>query len=191
MKHLELKKLVLIGASTGGPGQIEKILKSVPKLQNTSIIIAQHMVQNFMSSFANRLQSSSNNPVSVIQNKQRLQSANIYLCDGKTQLNSQNNSEFSRSPANNNSYNPDINILFDSFIPLCSDAEILCIILTGIGNDGVEACQNLSQNGAKCLTESSKSAIVDGMPSHARAAVSNIEVGDINMITQKISAFCN
>ena len=37
------KKIVLIGASTGGPGQIQKILKVLPKLQDTTIIIAQHM----------------------------------------------------------------------------------------------------------------------------------------------------
>ena len=64
------------------------------------------------------------------------------------------------------------------------------MILTGIGDDGVSACKELSLNGASCITESQKSAIVDGMPSRARLFVPNIEVEDINTIVKTISEFC-
>ncbi|MDD2449035.1 MAG: chemotaxis protein CheB, partial [Sulfurimonas sp.] len=55
MSYRVPKKIVLIAASTGGPGQIEKIIKALPKLNDTSIVIAQHMVVGFMDSFAKRL----------------------------------------------------------------------------------------------------------------------------------------
>ncbi len=192
MKHLELKNIVLIGASTGGPGQIEKIITSLPKLHNTTIIIAQHMVQGFMNSFANRLKNSSANPIDVVQNNQILQSSHIYLCEGKTQLKRDGYGlVLTHETAPSNSFNPDINTLFNSFLPLCNDINILSIILTGIGDDGVDACKALSLNGATCITESASSAIVDGMPSRARLLVPNIEVEDINTIVNKINKFVN
>ena len=191
MKHSALKKIVLIGASTGGPGQIEKIITSLPKLQNTTIIIGQHMVAGFMNSFASRLKSSSSNPIDVVQNNQTLQNAHIYLCEGKTQLKKGGYELLlTHEPASPNSFNPDINTLFNSFLPLCRDVKILSIILTGIGDDGVDACRELSLNGATCITESASSAIVDGMPSRARLLVPNIEVEDMDVIVNKINKFC-
>ncbi len=187
MKHLEPKKIVLIGASTGGPGQVQKIINSLPKLQNTTIVIAQHMVTGFMDSFANRFQNTSHNSISVIEDNQIFEKNNIYLCEGETKL---TGNSFSKKDSSLNSYNPNINILFDSFTTRTKDTQILCTILTGIGDDGVEACKNLSINGARCMTESKESAIVDGMPSRARALVPNIEVHDIKTIVKNIIEFC-
>ena len=191
MKHSALKNIILIGASTGGPGQIEKIITSLPKLQNTTIIIAQHMIEGFMNSFANRLKNSSKNPIDVIQNKQTLQNGHIYLCEGKTQLKRDGYELLlTHESASSSSFNPDINTLFNSFLPLSADMNILTVILTGIGDDGVDACKALSLNGATCITESASSAIVDGMPSRARVLVPNIQVEDINTIINKINVFC-
>ena len=192
MNNFALKNLVLIGASTGGPGQIEKIITSLPKLHNTTIIIAQHMVQGFMISFASRLKNSSANPIDVVQNNQTLKNGYIYLCEGKTQLKKSGYELLlTYEAASPNSFNPDINTLFNSFLPLCRDVNILSIILTGIGDDGVHACKELSLNGATCITESASSAIVDGMPSRARLLVPNIEVEDMNTIVNKINKFVN
>ena len=191
MNYSALNNIVLVGASTGGPGQIEKIITSLPKLQNSTIIIAQHMVEGFMMSFANRLKNSSENPIDVVVNNQTLHSGHIYLCEGRTQLKKDGfQLRLTHEPSCSNSFNPDINTLFNSFLPLCNDVNILSIILTGIGDDGVDACKALSLNGATCITESAKSAIVDGMPSRARVLVPNIQVEDINTIVNKINEFC-
>ena len=191
MKHSALKKIILIGASTGGPGQIEKIINAIPVLKNTSVIIAQHMVGGFIHSFAKRLQNSTKNKISVIKDKQLLENANIYLCEGQTEINKNGFSiTFTHKPLSSNSFNPDIDLLFNSFIPLCKDIEILSVILTGIGDDGVNACRELNLNGAQCLTESEHSAIVDGMPSRAREVVPNIKVQGIQTIIKTVSEFC-
>ena len=187
MKHSVPKKIVLIGASTGGPGQIQKIINSLPKLQNTTIVIAQHMVDGFMDSFANRFQNISYNSISVVKDNQIFKNANIYICEGETKL---TNNSFSKKNSSLDSYNPNINILFNSFCSLTKDSQILCLILTGIGDDGVDACKNLSLSGARCITESHESAIVDGMPNRARVLVPNIEVNDIDKIVKIISEFC-
>jgi len=181
------KRIVLIGASTGGPGQIQKIIDSLPKLKDTTIVIAQHMVNGFMDNFANRFQNIKHLSVSVVENNQSFENNNIYICEGETQL---TNGTFIKKETSLNSYNPNINILFNSFTSQVKDKKVLCVILTGIGDDGVEACKNLSFNGAVCITESKKSAIVDGMTSRARLLVPNIKVHNIDKIVQIISEFC-
>ena len=191
MKYSVPKKIVLIGASTGGPGQIQKIFNSLDKLNNTTIIIAQHMVPGFMESFANRLQNNHSNTIEIITDEGNLKHSHIYISEGETKLIHTNHELiFNKKKSQLHSYNPNINILFDSFTPLCKEVEILCVILTGIGDDGVDACLHLSKSGARCITETQQSAIVDGMPNRARALVPNIEIYDIEKIINIISEFC-
>ncbi|MFT5661085.1 MAG: two-component system chemotaxis response regulator CheB [Sulfurimonas sp.] len=190
MKSVIPKKLILIGASTGGPGQIEKILSFLPPLQDTSIVIAQHMVHGFQESFASRLQSVTENKVMMIQNKQSFESNTIYVVQGTTQLNC-SSLIFTISQSSKDSYNPDINTLFLSFVPLSKRTQILSVILTGIGSDGVEGCKELSKHSAICITESENSAIVDGMPNRARALVPNIQIKEMSEIITTISEFCD
>jgi len=185
------RKVVLIGASTGGPGQIQKIIDSLPILSDTSIVIAQHMVDGFIKSFTSRLQANSDNLIKLIQDKQTFEKATIYVAQGETKINKKSFSlEFSYKPASKDSFNPDINTLFNSFLPLSKNIDVLGVILTGIGDDGVVSCKYLSEHGARCVTESKQSAIVDGMPNRARSSVKNIEVHDIKEIVNTVSEFC-
>ena len=194
MQNLNLSmynKIILIGASTGGPGQIEKIIQNIPKLNSTIIIIAQHMARGFITSFASHLQNCSLNPIELAQNNQSLKNGYIYLCSGFTRVEEKNSQlYFIQEESPDNGYNPNINLIFNSFVPFSKNLDILSVILTGIGDDGVEACKALSLNSAKCLTESQESAIVDGMPHRARILVPNIKVLDIDNITLNIKEFC-
>ena len=147
------------------------------------------MVEGFLDSFALRLQENTKNILKIVKGEQRLEVSTIYVCEGTLKLDSRKT--FKQETILKNSYNPDINTLFNSFVPFSKDFEILAVILTGIGSDGVEACINLSKNGATCITESEDSAIVDGMPHKARALVPNIKVYDINQIVNKIKDFCD
>jgi len=186
------KKIVLIAASTGGPGQIEKIIKALPKLNDTSIVIAQHMVVGFMDSFAKRLNEDPTNNIFVANDKTYLESSGIYVCSGSTRVSRDSNGIiFDKKDSNINSFNPDINYVFNSFLPFTKEIEILSVILTGIGADGIEACKALQEKGSSCLTESQESAIVDGMPSRARKEIKDVKVLDIKAIIEVIREFCS
>ena len=191
MKHSIPKKIVLIGSSTGGPGQISKIIASLPSLHNTSVVIAQHMVDGFLESFAQNLQHSALNDVLIVNKKVCLRSGEIYVCEGETKVEKEDNTfVFLHSDSVKHGYNPNINTLFNSFVPLAHSIEILAVILTGIGDDGVQACIDLSKNSVRCITETQESAIVDGMPGRARVLVPDIEVYDMKTIVNTISEFC-
>ncbi len=190
MQHSELKKIVLIGASTGGPGQIQKIIKSLPPLKDVSIVIAQHMADGFLESFTSQLQQHTNNKIVLIENELLLQAGKIYLCKYTTFLDMRMQ-KFMVNDLQTNSYNPDINTLFQSFVSITDKIEVLSIILTGIGDDGVVSCHALQKAGARCITESKESAIIDGMPNRARTLISDIEVYGIKTIAEQVREFCS
>jgi len=173
-------KIVLIGASTGGPKKISKIISSLEDLNDSVVIIAQHMAHDFLGSFSNELNKISKNKVLIAQNNTKITPKHIYICEEKTY---QKNGIFIKEKSNH--FNPDINALFNSFVGV--NSEVLGVILTGIGDDGVEGCVNLSQNQATCITETKKSAIIDGMPSRAREK--NITAFDFDEILAKIVEF--
>ena len=186
------KKLVLIGASTGGPGQIEKIVSSLALLHESAVVIAQHMSMDFIPSFTKRLKEHSTNNIRMISDNMPLEAGEIYLCHGITSLKKDAYGlKFQVESSLQYKYNPDINAIFHAFVPFTKEMEILGVILTGIGDDGVEGCKQLSLNGARTITQNEKSAIVDGMPSRARKEICNIEVADTETIKEKIRSFCS
>ncbi len=192
MRAFEPHKIVIIGASTGGPGQIEKIITSLDKLYDTTLIIAQHMAADFIPSFVKRLQNNSKNQVSLALHDTKVETGVIYLCSGITTLKRDGyRAYFSVLASLENRYNPDIDSVFKSLAPFASEIKILGVILTGIGDDGVEGCKELAKVGASIMTQDAKSAIVDGMPSRARKEIDGIIVGNIEEIREKIKEFCS
>lgn len=192
MRGFEPHKIVIIGASTGGPGQIEKIVASLDKLYDTTVIVAQHMAADFIPSFAKRLQQNSKNQVSLALHDTQVETGSIYLCSGITTLKRDGyRVHFNVTSPLENRYNPDIDSVFKSLVPFASEVNIFGVILTGIGDDGVEGCKELSSVGASVMTQDAKSSIVDGMPFRARKEIQNIAVGNIEEIREKIKEFCS
>lgn len=192
MKPQTPRKIVLIGASTGGPGQIEKIISSLPVLSDTAVIIAQHMSMDFIPSFTKRLKELSTNTIEMVKDNASVEPGNIYLCHGITSVKKDGYGlKFNVESSKQYKYNPDINTVFNSFVPFAQELEILGVILTGIGDDGVDGCKQLSLKGVRTITQDEKSAIVDGMPSRARKEVQDIEISDIAGIKEIIRNFCS
>ncbi|MDQ1244889.1 MAG: two-component system, chemotaxis family, protein-glutamate methylesterase/glutaminase [Campylobacterota bacterium] len=192
LKHSALNKIVLIGASTGGPGQIEKIIRSLPRLSDTTVIVAQHMAIDFIPSFVKRLQEQSVNPVIMAMENSAIKAGTIYFCHGMATIKREGYElNFKVESSKEYKYNPDINTIFNSFVQFANAIDILAVILTGIGDDGVKGCRELSMAGARTLTQNEESAIVDGMPSRARKEVPNIEISNIETIREKIKGFCS
>lgn len=192
MKHSALNKIVLIGASTGGPGQIEKIIRSLEPLSDTTVIVAQHMAIDFIPSFVKRLQEHSANPILMAIQNNTIKAGTVYFCHGMTTIKRDGYElTFNVESSKEYKYNPDINTVFSSFVQFAKEIDILAVILTGIGDDGVEGCRELAMAGARTLTQNEESAIVDGMPSRARKEVPNIEISNIETIREKIEGFCS
>lgn len=181
---------MLIGASTGGPAHIEKILSALQGPLNYTLIIAQHMGAEFLPSFVKRLALKTGHTILLSEDQQTLQKGNIYITTNHCSIfTDAEKIKFRVEQSNNAMFNPEINQLFSSAVSITSRYKLLAILLTGIGDDGVKGCQLLAEHGAECIAESEKTAIVYGIPARAKEQVQNINVLELEKIIEAIQTF--
>ncbi len=186
LKH----KLILIGASTGGPGHIQKIVASLNFDFNASIVIAQHMGDEYLQSFAKLLNEKCKLPVFLVEDGMCIKPSCVYICSRVCTLSMHTDEiSFSKKRSEKPGFNPDINTLFNSASNFVKNAEMLGVILTGIGSDGAKGCFSLVKSGALCIAESQKSAVVFGMPKKAKELSDDIKVKELDEIIEEIRRF--
>ena len=121
LQSLALNKIILIGASSGGPSLIQKIILSIDNLNDTAIVIAQHMAEGFIDSFANELNKISKHDISVVENDLTILPKHIYLCKHHSTIKQDGNNLkfcYNNIPTK---FNPEINTIFKSFKPFADE----------------------------------------------------------------------
>jgi two-component system, chemotaxis family, protein-glutamate methylesterase/glutaminase len=188
--RMNISSLILIGASTGGPGRIYSILSALEKEYEGTIVIAQHMSASFIPSFIHQLQSIVPLPILSVEHPIELQKGSIYICSITSRLRYKHHAVWIE-PATNEEfpYNPQIDMLFSTAAELPTTLKRLGVVLTGIGDDGANGSLKLKKSGGDCIFESEKSAVVYGMPRRAKELVEDGYVADIGEIVQKIKEF--
>jgi len=182
-----LKKIVLIGASTGGPGLIENIIKALPSSINVPIIIAQHMDSLSLKSFAKRLERIHKIEVCFVETSVPVISGKIYvLCDTTRLVDTPQGVFLEPYSEQKGFYHPTIDELFESATQL-RGVSIVSYLLSGIGADGAKGMLCLKEKGHKTIAQDEKSSIVYGMPKSAYELGATTQICSINAIIEQIS----
>ncbi|MCX6073842.1 MAG: CheB methylesterase domain-containing protein [Campylobacterales bacterium] len=183
-------KIILIGASTGGPGRLHTILENLPHNFDATIIIAQHMISHFIPSFVKQLSSITPLEVKGVFDGMEILPSSVYICSGECQLiEKRGGIQFVHNDPSSLLYSPDVNTLFLSVAKLSGSIQKMGIILTGIGDDGALGSKALFEAGGRCMFESEESAAVYGMPRCAIELVPQADVGSMPQIIQAIRRF--
>lgn len=187
---MKLKNILLIGASTGGPGRLHTIIEQLPSDFPPAIIIAQHMGSPFIESFVKQLSSASSLKVLKVCDGMELELSSVYICSGECQLiEKEGRIYFLHHEHSSLPYTPDINTLFFSAAELSKSIRKMGVILSGIGDDGAKGARVLFEEGGSCMFESEESATVYGMPRCAKELVPQAEVGGMTQIISAIKCF--
>ena len=168
----EIKKVVLIGSSTGGPGLIEELCSKIPINYPYPICIIQHMPASFTKSFASRLSRLGPLPTHEIVDGMEFLPGNIYIAKGGSHLDFSKNISGAVSlrvyqKFNENLFLPSIDEIFKSSLNVFRGNQILAVLLTGIGKDGAEGMLSIKNAGGMTIGENEESAQVYGMPKAA------------------------
>jgi two-component system, chemotaxis family, protein-glutamate methylesterase/glutaminase len=162
--------IVVIGASTGGPGAVEVIVCNLPINMPVPVIIAQHMPQRFIDTFAERLSRQRALQVTVARNGEPLKSNHVYLAPGIANMRVDMSEGFARASYDENTYPeynyPSINCLFESVAEELGHRSI-GVILTGMGKDGANGLKKIRDAGGLTITQDETSSVVYGMPKAA------------------------
>ncbi len=158
-------KVIGIGASSGGPGIIEKILMSFPHNFPAPIIVVQHLPPYFSELFAKRLDKLCEIKVEEARNFTKLKPSKAYIAP------SDQNIEVIRKEcesyivySNKESMSkPSIDIAFESLGREFRDKAI-GVILSGLGNDGTRGAEVIKMNGGIVIAQDESTSVVFGMP---------------------------
>jgi len=176
------KKILLIGASTGGPAQIKKILSQITSLSCT-IVIAQHMKEEVLPFFIHDLQEKLSIKVESTPLSTSFSEPSVIVCASSVVLKKRAYGYEFVCDTSCQCYTPDINQLFHSFSHFTSDLDIEALVMTGIGRDGTDGAIALKQCGAKILAEDEQSSPVYGMP---KAVVESGAVDEVKSLDEII-----
>jgi two-component system, chemotaxis family, protein-glutamate methylesterase/glutaminase len=169
---IEVTKLLLIGASTGGPGLIEQICVSLPTTFPYAVCVVQHMPEQFTAAFATRLDRVSTLPVVETKNNMEIVPGCIYVAKGGAHL------HFAKKVSgkivlreendkNDRFFQPSVDEMFFSALKVFRGEQIVSVLLTGIGDDGADGMVAIKKSGGFTIGESEETATVYGMPKEA------------------------
>ena len=159
-------RIVLIGASTGGVDALECILAAYPE-NCPPTLIAQHMPETFLASFARFLSDRYRPDIRLAQEGEMLRPGMVRIAPGgDTHLLASKYGRFASSRLHTgekvSGHRPSVDVLFRSATGFAG--EIIAVILTGMGCDGARGMKELRDAGAFTLAQDRESSVVYGMP---------------------------
>jgi two-component system chemotaxis response regulator CheB len=174
------EEIIMIGASTGGPELISKILKNL-RTDLPGIMIVQHMPGEFTKLFANRLNSECALNVKEAENGDVIRRGAVYIANGyRHLLLSRDNGVYKCKLEDGplvNRHRPCVDVLFNSALKYPAKS-ITAILLTGMGADGSKGMLNLREAGAMTFAQDEKSSVIFGMPKEAIRLDAAIRIGN-------------
>jgi two-component system, chemotaxis family, protein-glutamate methylesterase/glutaminase len=162
------KAVVAIASSTGGPSALLEIFGKVPPSSTNAFLIAQHMPDKFTRTFAERLDRRGATRVSEAQEGDVVAARTGFVCPGRqcmeVFMSAQGELRLRvTAGAPTDRYVPSADRLLTS-LARTTGARAVGVILTGMGEDGLEGAKAIRAAGGFVVAESAESAVVNGMP---------------------------
>lgn len=185
-----LKHIIVIGTSTGGPRALQEVLPYLPADIPAAVLVVQHMPPGFTKSLAARLDALSKINVKEAEEGDKLKAGWAYIAPGDYHmvLKSASMGNYiininKDSPVSG--HRPSVNKTMSSVAEL-GHGSVIAVIMTGMGSDGSEGMLKIKKAGGKTIAQDESTCVVYGMP---KAAV-NIGAVDtivpLNNITKEI-----
>ena len=160
-------RVIVIGASVGGPRTLRTIFNEVPKDFPAPILVVQHLNHLFMRQFVTSLRDICKMDVKIGLNYEEIQPGIIYFSPGDKHMQVTVKNEkpcvrtFEGEPVN--FCRPSVDVLFYSTARVYKE-KTLGILLTGMGRDGVDGLHAIKSKGGKTIAESEETSVLYGMP---------------------------
>jgi two-component system chemotaxis response regulator CheB len=181
-------RLVAIGASTGGPPALQKILAGLTKPFPVPILIVQHISAGFVEGLAEWLSGTTGVPVRIARNGEIAQPGTAYIASDGLQMGVEKDCRIvcSLAPAEHG-LRPSVSFLFRS-VAANFGGQAVGVLLTGMGRDGAEDLKAMRTKGAVTIAQDKESSIVHGMPGEAIRIGAAVHVADPERISLLLSS---
>ena len=160
-------RVVVIGSSTGGPAALMQIFGAFTSAPPCAFLIAQHMPKGFTRGFAERLDRLTALRATEAKGGESPTPGTILLAPGGRHLEIESVARrpVARVVANlgGDRYTPSVDRLFETAAKAYG-AELVGVVLTGMGDDGRRGAQAIRASGGRVIAESEETAVIFGMP---------------------------
>lgn len=175
--------LIAIGASTGGPAALQKILAALPADLGAAIVLIQHVDQEFARSFAEWLNDQTALSVTLAQPGDR-PTPGVVLVAGREDhliLTAAGSLNYTAEPSDY-AYRPSVNVFFESMARYWRGSSI-GVLLTGMGRDGGTGLLSLREAGAHTIAQNKASSAIYGMPKAAVDLGAAVDILELDAIS--------
>jgi two-component system chemotaxis response regulator CheB len=161
--------LLAIGASTGGPQALARLLAELPASTTTAILVVQHMADGFMEGLASWLDGLCPLPVVVGVHGKRLARGTVTVApSGVNFVVHDRLRATAHVPPPGQYHVPGIDATFTSVADAFGSAAV-GVLLTGMGRDGAAGLKRIRDNGGITIGQDESTSAVYGMPAAALA----------------------
>lgn len=174
--------LIVIGASTGGPAALKIILEPLPSNLSASIVIVQHVDEEFARSFAEWLNEQTALTVRLAQPGDRPQPGQVLIAGREDHLilTPESTLDYTPKPVEY-PYRPSVNVLFQTVAQYWR-GQAVGVLLTGMGKDGGNGLLALRQAGCHTIAQNQASSAIYGMPKAAAELGAAVDILDLKEI---------
>lgn len=162
-------RIVTIGASTGGPQALHKILAQLPANFPLPVICTQHISEGFLQGLIDWLGSECKLKVKIAQSGESPHPGTIYFAPERRHLELDSMGRFNCSLSSPvDGHCPSITVVFKSVAKFYGRGTA-GVLLTGMGKDGAAGMQAIDSCGGMTIAQDEKSSVIFGMPKEAIA----------------------
>jgi two-component system, chemotaxis family, protein-glutamate methylesterase/glutaminase len=166
-------RAVVIGASTGGPEALTRLLTSIARPLPVPVLVVQHMPPVFTRQLAQRLDRTGGSTVVEAVGGEELLPGHVYIAPGDHHLELERTARGARTRLTQdppvNFCRPAVDTLFRTAVDVYG-GDLLAVVLTGMGADGRTGSAAVVAAGGTVVVQDEASSVVWGMPGAVAAA---------------------
>ncbi|MGE8641264.1 MAG: chemotaxis response regulator protein-glutamate methylesterase [Achromobacter sp.] len=180
------QRLLVIGASAGGPATLAQLLRDVPLDFPAGIVLVQHVDASFAAGMADWLNDQVLLPVRLVREGERPLPGQILLAgtDDHLHLLADGTLRYTEDPKES-LYRPSIDVFFHSVAQHWRGTAV-GVLLTGMGQDGARGLKALRERGCLTIAQDQATSAVYGMPKAAAAMQAAVEIRPLNQIAPRL-----
>ena len=176
--------LIAIGASTGGPAAVAKIIAKFPKDIQAAVIVIQHVDQNFAPGLADWLSKQTAMPVRLAQEGDKIKNGHILVAGTNDHLFIKDNQTLGyKDVPRVTPYRPSVDVFFESMLTNWQ-GQSMAALLTGMGKDGAQGLLALRKSGIFTIAQNAETCAVYGMPKVAAELAAAVKILPIDEVAQ-------
>jgi two-component system, chemotaxis family, protein-glutamate methylesterase/glutaminase len=180
--------LVAIGASTGGPAALGRILREIPSDFPVPILIVQHIADGFDEGLVRWLDTVTPMKVRMGEHDMRLAPGEVIVAPNGVHMGVSSRNRITLVAGEPiGAHRPAVSYMFET-VARAFGRRALGAILTGIGRDGTDGLAELHAAGGRVIAQDEASCVVYGMPKAAFEAGVTDQVVPLDRVAGVITA---